>query len=139
MLKGLLFGPGGYAMIHYFAYGKTGQLYRYYVARPQRHTGDACPLGRLRAAEVEEAIVELVLGLVGHLPRNRHSLTDHALAGLIKRMVARIDVSPSEMSVRLTTGALIVRDVPGRLAPSPRGLAAKEMWRQRQVRSTPCS
>lgn len=36
MLAGMIHGPGGYAMHHYFAYGRNGQVYRYYVARPQR-------------------------------------------------------------------------------------------------------
>ncbi|TAM94877.1 MAG: recombinase family protein [Rhizobiaceae bacterium] len=131
ILKGLLFGPGGYAMIHYFARGRNGQIYRYYIARPQRQTGQRCPLGRLRAAEVERAVVALVVGLTGYRSENRYGLTDQAMAGLIRRVVARIDMTKSQMLVTLATGATIVAEVPGIMAPSPRGLAAQEMWRRK--------
>ena len=133
MLKGLIYGPGGYAMIHYFARGQNGQIYRYYIARPQRYTSQPCPLGRLRAGEVEQAVVKLVIGLTGYNPENKHGMTEQALAGLIRRVVARIDMGKETMSVTLATGAVIVGDVPGILTPSPRGLAAKEMWRKRSA------
>lgn len=129
MLARLLFGPGGYQLHHYFAYGRNGQIYRYYIARPQRHTGAPCPLGRLRAAEVEASVVELLVGLVGYRPKNADDATDQALAGLIRRIVTRIDVDEHRMMVTLTTGATLEQPVPGKLAPSPRGDAARELWR----------
>lgn len=131
MLAGLLYGPGGYQMHHYFAYGRNGQVYRYYVARPQRQTGAPCPLGRLRAGEVEAEVARLVLGLTGYQPTNSDGTTAHALAGLIKRIVTRIDIDEHRMAVTLMTGAILDRPVPGKLAPSPRGAASRELWRRK--------
>lgn len=77
----------------------------------------------------------MILGLTGYAAPNKPGLTDQALAGLLRRTVERIDVNETAMTISLITGATIRRPVPGLLAPSPRGAAAKEIWRQKGKRT----
>jgi DNA invertase Pin-like site-specific DNA recombinase len=64
LLKGLIFGPTGRAMTP--AHTRRGdKLYRYYVSTDVlKRDGDACPVRRVPAAEIESAVVEQVRGLL---------------------------------------------------------------------------
>jgi site-specific DNA recombinase len=63
LLKGLIFGPTGCAMTP--THTRRGdKLYRYYVSQSVLKRGaDACPVGRVPAAEIEGAVVDLLRGL----------------------------------------------------------------------------
>ena len=64
LLKGLIFGPTGCAMSPTHT-RKGGRLYRYYVSQAVLKRGrDACPVGRLPAAEIEAAVIDQVRGLL---------------------------------------------------------------------------
>ena len=64
LLKGLIFGPTGCAMSPTHT-RKGGRLYRYYVSLAVLKQGrDACPIGRLPAAEIEAAVIDQVRGLL---------------------------------------------------------------------------
>lgn len=58
LLKGLLFGPDGSAFSP--THTRRGpKLYRYYVSQTVlKHGAGACPVGRLGAAEVENAVID---------------------------------------------------------------------------------
>jgi site-specific DNA recombinase len=64
LLKGLIFGPTGCAMTP--THTRRGdKLYRYYVSQSVLKRGaDACPVGRVPAAEIEGAVVDQLRGLV---------------------------------------------------------------------------
>lgn len=64
LLKGLIFGPSGRAMTP--AHTRRGdKLYRYYVSTDVlKCDGNACPVRRVPAAEIESAVVEQVRGLL---------------------------------------------------------------------------
>ncbi|MCA9646277.1 MAG: recombinase family protein, partial [Myxococcales bacterium] len=64
LLKGLIFGPTGCAMTP--THTRRGdKLYRYYVSQAVlKHGRDACPVGRLSAAEIEGAVIAQVRGLL---------------------------------------------------------------------------
>jgi len=64
LLKGLIFGPTGRAMTP--AHTRRGdKLYRYYVSTDVlKRDGNACPVRRVPAAEIESAVVEQVRGLL---------------------------------------------------------------------------
>ena len=64
LLKGLIFGPTGCAMSP--THTRRGdKLYRYYVSQSVLKRGpDACPVGRLPAAEIEGAVVGQLRGLL---------------------------------------------------------------------------
>ncbi|WP_442885365.1 zinc ribbon domain-containing protein [Amaricoccus sp.] len=56
-MKGLIFGPTGAAMSPTHT-RKGNRLYRYYVSQDVlQHGRDACPIGRVPAAEIEAAVV----------------------------------------------------------------------------------
>jgi site-specific DNA recombinase len=64
LLKGLIFGPTGAAMTPTHT-RRRGRLYRYYVSQSVLKLGrEACPIGRLPAAEIEDAVVTQVRGLL---------------------------------------------------------------------------
>lgn len=64
LLKGLIFGPSGLAMTPSHT-RKRGRLYRYYVSTTILKSGaGACPIGRIPAADIENAVVDQVRGLV---------------------------------------------------------------------------
>ncbi|MGM0583949.1 MAG: recombinase family protein [Pseudomonadota bacterium] len=58
LLKGLLYGPGGAAFSPTHT-RKGERLYRYYVSQAVlKHGRDACPIGRVPAAQIEGAVIE---------------------------------------------------------------------------------
>jgi site-specific DNA recombinase len=64
LLKGLIFGPTGCAMTPTHT-RKGDKLYRYYVSQLILKRGaDACPVGRVPAAEIEGAVVDQLRGLL---------------------------------------------------------------------------
>jgi DNA invertase Pin-like site-specific DNA recombinase len=65
LLKGLIFGPTGCAMTP--THTRRGdKLYRYYVSQSVLKRGaDACPVGRVPAAEIEGAVVDQLRDLLG--------------------------------------------------------------------------
>ncbi|MGE0256849.1 MAG: recombinase family protein [Alphaproteobacteria bacterium] len=64
LLKGLIFGPTGAAMTP--THTRRGQrLYRYYVSQSVLKNGkDACPVGRVPAAEIETAVIDQLRGIL---------------------------------------------------------------------------
>jgi DNA invertase Pin-like site-specific DNA recombinase len=63
MLKGLIFGPTGAAMSPTHT-RKGNRLYRYYVSQDVlQHGRDACPIGRVPAAEIESAVIDQLRGV----------------------------------------------------------------------------
>jgi site-specific DNA recombinase len=63
LLKGLLFGPTGAAMSPTHT-RKGNRLYRYYVSQDVLQRGrDACPIGRVPAAEIEAAVIDQLRGV----------------------------------------------------------------------------
>jgi site-specific DNA recombinase len=90
LLKGLLFGPAGWAMVPTHT-RKAGRLYRYYVSSAVLKQGrDACPVGRVPAGEVEAAVIGQV----------RHLLTAPEVVVRIWRAAREQDVAISEGEVR---------------------------------------
>jgi len=64
LLKGLIFGVDGAAMSPTHT-RKRGKLYRYYVSQSVlKHGPEACPVGRVPAAEIETAVVDQLRGLL---------------------------------------------------------------------------
>jgi DNA invertase Pin-like site-specific DNA recombinase len=64
LLKGLLFGPTGAAMTPTHT-RRRGRLYRYYVStRVLKESPEACPVRRVPAAEIEQAVVDQIRGLL---------------------------------------------------------------------------
>jgi DNA invertase Pin-like site-specific DNA recombinase len=64
LLKGLIFGPTGRAMTPAHT-RKGGKLYRYYVSTDVlKRDGEACPVRRVPAAEIESAVVDQLRGLL---------------------------------------------------------------------------
>ena len=63
LLKGLLFGPTGAAMSPTHT-SKGNRLYRYYVSQDVLKRGpEACPVGRVPAAEIETAVIDQLRGI----------------------------------------------------------------------------
>src|SRR3954469_15359704 len=64
LLKGLIFGPTGHAMVMTHT-RRRGRLYRYYVSTAVLKSGrDACPVGRVPAGEIETVVVSQVRHLL---------------------------------------------------------------------------
>ena len=64
LLKGLLFGPTGAAMSPTHT-RKGSKLYRYYISQDVlQHGRDACPIGRVPAAEIEVAVIDQLRGIL---------------------------------------------------------------------------
>ena len=62
-VEGLIFGPTGAAMSPTHT-RKGNRLYRYYVSQDVLKRGpDACPVGRVPAAEIEAAVVDQLRGI----------------------------------------------------------------------------
>jgi site-specific DNA recombinase len=135
LLKGLIFGPTGCAMSPTHT-RKAGKLYRYYVSQAVLKQGaGACPVGRLPASEIEQAVVdqlrhlirspELVAatareaasldGIIGE-EEVRQAIIDFDLlwnelfpaeqARIVRLLVERIDVRLDGVSLRLRPGGL---------------------------------
>jgi site-specific DNA recombinase len=135
LLKGLIFGPTGRAMTPSHT-RKGGRLYRYYVSTDVlSRDAEACTLRRVSAAEIENAVVDQLRGLlrspeiiVQTWRATRKSISDikeadvrQALerldplwdelfpaeqARIVQLLVERVDVSPDGADIRLRTEGL---------------------------------
>jgi hypothetical protein len=135
LLKGLIFGPTGCAMSPTHT-RKAGKLYRYYVSQAVlKHGAGACPIGRLPASEIEQAVVDQLRHLIrspeliaatareaasvdGTIVEEevRQAIVDFDLlwnelfpaeqARVVKLLVERIDVRLDGVSLRLRPGGL---------------------------------
>jgi site-specific DNA recombinase len=64
LLKGLIFGPTGVAMSPTHT-RRNGKLYRYYVSTDVlKRDASACPLRRVPAAEIENAVIDQLRGIL---------------------------------------------------------------------------
>ena len=64
LLKGLIFGPTGAAMTPSHT-RKGGKLYRYYVSTDVlKRDADSCPVRRVPAGEIENAVIDQLRGLL---------------------------------------------------------------------------
>jgi site-specific DNA recombinase len=64
LLKGLIFGPTGWAMTPAHT-RKGGKLYRYYISTDVlKRDAEACPVRRIPAAEIESAVVDQLRGIL---------------------------------------------------------------------------
>jgi site-specific DNA recombinase len=152
LLKGLIFGPTGHAMVPTHT-RKAGRLYRYYVSTAVLKQGrDACPVRRL-PAEIEAAVVGQVRRLlttpeviVRTWRAAKATLADitegevrEALseldpvwgelfpaeqARIVQLLVERIDVAESGISIRLRTDGLTSLALDLRAAGTPARKAA---------------
>jgi DNA invertase Pin-like site-specific DNA recombinase len=135
LLKGLIFGPTGCAMTP--THTRRGEkLYRYYVSQSVLKRGpEACPVGRVSAAEIEAAVVSQLRGLlrapefvVGTWRAARaeiDGLTESEVrealerldplwdelfpaeqARIVQLLVERIDVAPGGIDIRLRVDGL---------------------------------
>ncbi len=135
LLKGLIFGPTGCAMTP--THTRRGdKLYRYYVSQDVLKRGrDACPVGRVPAAEIETAVVnqlrgllrapEIVVGTWRTARRDVDGLTEgevrEALEGLdplwdelfpaeqariVQLLIERVDVGIEGVDIRLRVDGL---------------------------------
>ena len=90
LLKGLIFGPTGCAMSPTHT-RKAGKLYRYYVSQAVLKQGaGACPVDRLPASEIEQAVVD----------RLRHLIRSPELVAATAREAASLDGRIREEEVR---------------------------------------
>ena len=153
LLKGLIFGPTGCAMTP--THTRRGdKLYRYYVSQSVLQRGaDACPVGRVPAAEIEGAVVDQLRGLlrapeviVGTWRSARREIDGlseaevrEALEGLdplwdelfpaeqarvVQLLVERIDVGQGGVDIRLRVDGLArLVDELGGMADDPRRAA----------------
>ncbi|SFJ17959.1 recombinase family protein [Aerobium aerolatum] len=132
LLKGLIFGPDGAAFSP--THTKKGdKLYRYYVSQSVLKRGaDACPIARVPAAEVENAVIDQLRGLlrapeiiIGTWRAARSEIEDlpeaevrDALerldpiwdelfpaeqARIVQLLVERVDLATDGLSIRLCT------------------------------------
>ena len=130
LLKGLLFGPGGAAFSPTHT-RKGDKLYRYYVSQAVLKRGrDACPVGRVPAAEIESAVIdqlcavfrqpEIVVGTWraarGHDTEVTEAEVREALeqldplwdelfpaeqARLVQLLVERVEIGEDELDIRI--------------------------------------
>ena len=64
LLKGLIFGPTGAAMTPSHT-RRNGKLYRYYVSTDVlKRDADSCPIRRVPAGEIENAVIDQLRGLL---------------------------------------------------------------------------
>jgi DNA invertase Pin-like site-specific DNA recombinase len=135
LLKGIIFGPTGCAMSPTHT-RKGGRLYRYYIATDVlKHDAPECRVRRVPAAEIENAVVEQVRGLlrapeiiVRTWRKARESISSIELAEvqealarldpvwnelfpaeqarIVHLLVERIDVSQDGIDIRLRTHGL---------------------------------
>jgi len=90
LLKGLIFGPTGCAMSPTHT-RKAGRLYRYYVSQAVLKQGaGTCPVGRLPASEIEQAVVDQL----------RHLIRSPDMVAATARQAASLDGSIREEAVR---------------------------------------
>jgi site-specific DNA recombinase len=133
LLKGLLFGPTGAAMSPTHT-RKGNRLYRYYVSQDVLQRGrEACPVGRVPAAEIEAAVVdqlrtvfrqpEIVAGASAAARAQESDVTEGEVrealqqldplwdelfpaeqARIVQLLVERVDIRPDGVEVRLRPG-----------------------------------
>jgi site-specific DNA recombinase len=136
LLKGLVFGPAGHAMVPTHT-RKAGRLYRYYVSTAVLKQGrDACPVGRVPAGEVEAAVIAQVRRLLvtpevivrtwraareqdaaigegevraalSELDLLWDELFPAEQARIVQLLVERVEVSTDGLTIRLRTEGLI--------------------------------
>jgi site-specific DNA recombinase len=135
LLKGLIFGPTGAAMTPAHT-RRNGKLYRYYVSTDVlKRDPDSCPVRRVPAGEIENAVIDQLRGLlrapeivVRTWRAARQAVGDiseaevrEALerldplwgelfpieqARIVQLLVERVDIHPDSMNVRLRTAGL---------------------------------
>jgi hypothetical protein len=141
LLKGLIFGPTGSAMSPTHT-RKGGRLYRDYVSQTVLKQGrDACPVGRLPAAEIETAVIDQLRHLIRapeiivatwKAAREQGSITEGEVrealleldplwdelfpaeqARIVQPLVERVDVGVDGISIALRTDGLasVVQDL----------------------------
>lgn len=120
ILRGLLHDRNGDRLVHTFVTSR-GKLYRYYIAQQeQRHGyGDGSdPYMRFRADELEASVIDVVARMTG---TTFEPLVDQrSRMERIRRHVARIDLSPTEMRLTFTAGAVVSAEAGGRLGQRTR-------------------
>jgi site-specific DNA recombinase len=141
LLRGLIFGPDGWAMTPQHA-RKAGRCYRYYISTVTIKRGENDgPIRRVPAGPVDQAVIEQIRRLVRapeivartiqsadlHPDIVREALTDFdriwdelfptEQARLVRLLVERVDVSDDGIRVRLRTDGL--RDVVCELQGAP--------------------
>src|SRR5690606_9620363 len=135
LLKGLLFGPDGAAFSP--THTKKGdKLYRYYVSQSVLKRGaDACPIGRVPAAEVETAVIdqlrvllrtpEIIVGTWREARKDIDGLAEADVRNaleqidplwnelfpaeqprIVQLLVERVDLAPDGLAIRLRTQGL---------------------------------
>jgi site-specific DNA recombinase len=135
LLKGLIFGPTGAAMTPTHT-RRNGRLYRYYVSTDVlKRDGASCTLRRVPAAEIENAVIDQLRGLVRDsaivvrawrtarksLPNISEAEVRDALerfdplwdelfpaeqARIVQLLVERIQISPNGLDIRLRVEGL---------------------------------
>ena len=145
LLKGLVFAPGGRAMTPSHT-RKKGRLYRYYVTMNIIKEGpDACPVGRIPAAQVENAVIDQlrsllrtpevvartwkavraegkampeseVVAAVAQLDPLWDELVPAEQARIVHLLVERVDISPDGVRITLRTEGLA--QLAGELKPA---------------------
>lgn len=135
LLKGLLFGPGGAAFSPTHT-RKGGKLYRYYVSQAVLKRGrDACPVGRVPAAEIESAVIdqlravfrqpEIIVGTWRAARRQDAEVTEAEVrealvhldplwdelfpaeqARLVQLLVERVEIGEDDVDIRLRADGL---------------------------------
>jgi site-specific DNA recombinase len=136
LLKGLIFGPSGAAMSPTHT-RKGVRLYRYYVSQDVLKRGpNACPVGRVPAAEIEAAVVgqlraifqqpEIIVGTWRAARAERDDITEDDVrealleldplwdelfpaeqARIVQLLVERVDVAEDCADVRLRVNELV--------------------------------
>jgi site-specific DNA recombinase len=135
LLKGLIFGPTGVAMSPAHT-RRNGRLYRYYVSTDVlKRDAAACPIRRVPAAEIENAVIDQLRGLLRapeivvrtwqaarqameamseadvHEALNRldplwDELFPAEQARIVQLLVERVEVQPDRLNMRLRTAGL---------------------------------
>jgi site-specific DNA recombinase len=135
LLKGLIFGPTGAAMTPSHT-RRNGKLYRYYVSTDVlKRDADTCPIRRVPAGEIENAVINQLRGLlrapeivvrtwraarqlggdvseveVREALERLDPLWDELFpaeqARIVQLLVERVDIRPDSMNVRLRTEGL---------------------------------
>lgn len=145
LLKGMIFGPRGHAMLHLPVKGRNGQEYRYYVLTDTHRYGrGTSPMGRFRAADLERQIIGLVERLMQvddlrakiakRLPSGRQAAAEDRieaeLFGAVRRLVLRVDVGTENIVAGLVGGARIEMPLIGQIAETQR---TRGWWRDRSI------
>jgi hypothetical protein len=135
LLKGLIFGPAGAAMSPAHT-RRNGKLYRYYVSTDAlKRDAASCPIRRVPAAEIENAVIDQLHGLLcapeivvrtwraarqtgGDISESEvrqalerldplwDELFPAEQARIVQLLVGRVDISPHGADIRLRTKGL---------------------------------